>query len=262
MADDRTITIPEPGQAKAPPDFSGQAVVQLSSGQRVVGPREGLPGLLQDDPGAKEIPLGTQKMAVRLSNGRVVIGPKANLPNLAQDDPGARIVAGSISGVPSRAITPEQQQQLEEFNPANNEPTGALGVAAGVAKGAVETMKGTLNLAGKAAGKEKAGDETIKGMGGQPIDTEAKTPSQTIGKVGESILEFVAGDEALKGLSLADRLGMAHASQNFSRVRQVPRLPAKLSMWQQLPCVKEQLAALRHSPRVGRQPRLPRMRVL
>ena len=90
-----------------------------------------------------------------------------------------------------------------------SEPTGALGVATGFAKGAVETMKGTLNLAGKAVGKQGAGDEALQGFGGQPLDTEAKNTSQTIGKVGESILEFISGDEALKGLSLAARFANA-----------------------------------------------------
>lgn len=90
---DTSITI-DPGQIQAPPDFSGQAVVQLSSGQRVVGPRANLPALLQDDPGAEEIPIGDDQIAVRLSNGRIAIGPKANILNLAQDDQGVRIVAG------------------------------------------------------------------------------------------------------------------------------------------------------------------------
>lgn len=177
MAD--TITI-DPGQIQAPKDFASQAVVELSSGKKVVGPRANLPALLQDDPGAKEIPIGDDQIAVRLSNGRIAIGPKANILNLAQDDPGVRIVAGSLSSLPSRAITPEEQQQLEEFKA---EPTGALGVATGFAKGAVETMKGTLNLAGRVVGKKGAGDEALQGFGGQPLDTEAKNTSQSVGSV-------------------------------------------------------------------------------
>lgn len=107
--------------------------------------------------------------------------------------------------MPSRALTPEQQQQLADFNA---EPTGATGVATGIAKGAVETMKGTLNLAGRIAGKKGAGDEALW-IGGKPPDTEAANTSQFVGKLGESILEFISGDEALKGLSLAEKLNAA-----------------------------------------------------
>jgi hypothetical protein len=193
-------------QAQAPPDTSSVAVAQLSTGQRVVGPRENLPALLRDDPGAKELPLGTDQVAVRLSNGHVAIGPKTNLLNLQQDDPGVRIVAGTLNNLPSRAGTPEQQKQLDDLTA---EPQGATGFATGIAKGAVETMRNVLNLAGKTVGKENAGDEALS-VNGRSLDTKAANTSQTLGKVGESILEFVTGDEALKGLSLAERLGVAH----------------------------------------------------
>lgn len=43
----------------------------------------------------------------------------------------------------------------------------------------------------------------------QPGELESSNAGESAGKVGESLAEFMLGDEALKGLSIAERLGMS-----------------------------------------------------
>lgn len=43
----------------------------------------------------------------------------------------------------------------------------------------------------------------------EPAALASTSPAETIGKVGEGVLEFVMGDEALKSASIADKLGIA-----------------------------------------------------
>jgi hypothetical protein len=85
----------------------------------------------------------------------------------------------------------------------------------GVIKGAKETAQGTVKAVNWLA--DRAQDAAyalhLKGPGYEPEwkvpfqgqDLEAKTPLEMVGKGGESVAEFVLGDEALKGLSLAEK---------------------------------------------------------
>jgi hypothetical protein len=81
---------------------------------------------------------------------------------------------------------------------AREDALGTIGqVPIGVAKGVNETARGVGLEAGI---KALAGDDTPN------LDLSARNNLQGGGKVAESILEFVAGDEALKALPFAERL--------------------------------------------------------
>lgn len=104
-----------------------------------------------------------------------------------------------------------------DFNPATQKIySGAehSSVIRGADKGFADTLSGTSQLAGKAA--DKAGLRST-GSQGKGIFGEAPTGDETkpqgvgehIGYIGEGLMEFITGDEALKGLSLAEKLGLA-----------------------------------------------------
>jgi hypothetical protein len=86
--------------------------------------------------------------------------------------------------------------------------TMAEDVGAGFVKGAGQTANTVSSVLNKipVVGKYLAPTEGINAA------TEMETPTNTAQKVGvgaEGIAEFFLGDEALKGLSIAERLGMA-----------------------------------------------------
>lgn len=110
--------------------------------------------------------------------------------------------------------TPPANAPSSAFDP--NTASGPLGTAVGVGKGMAETGEGILNLVGKVAGVKDAGTKAFENpLPGSGIDltgkgaTTAQNTAQDIGKISENIMEFLAGDEALKGLSLAEKFGIA-----------------------------------------------------
>lgn len=76
--------------------------------------------------------------------------------------------------------------------------SGVTGVGSGIAKGAVDTMRGTANTMG--------GEGTAERIGIPDVSTAPSGLSEKIGKGAESVLEFMLGEEALKGLSLGEKL--------------------------------------------------------
>ncbi len=84
----------------------------------------------------------------------------------------------------------------------------------GAEKAFSDTLSGTSQLAAKAADKAGLRSTSSHGKG---IFGEAPTGDETkpqgigehIGYIGEGLMEFITGDEALKGLSLAEKLGLA-----------------------------------------------------
>jgi hypothetical protein len=89
------------------------------------------------------------------------------------------------------------------------------GVIRGAEKGFVQTASGTSQLAGKVADKVGLRDSSSKGTGilgeapASAAETEPQGFAEHVGYLGENLTEFVMGDEALKGLSLAEKLGLA-----------------------------------------------------
>lgn len=77
------------------------------------------------------------------------------------------------------------------------------GLATGAAKGAIETMTSLLT----GVGGEQAAEKIAPAL--THVDTRPTGLAETIGMGAESIAEFVMGDEALKGLSLAEKFGIA-----------------------------------------------------
>jgi hypothetical protein len=85
-------------------------------------------------------------------------------------------------------------------------------VSTGIGQGALDTVHGTGELIRKGLNAvpfvNHLGDKVIPPVGQTALD-QLSTPTNTAQKVGygaENIAEFMLGDEALKGLSLADKL--------------------------------------------------------
>lgn len=81
---------------------------------------------------------------------------------------------------------------------ALSDNSGLTGLTSGFAKGAVDTMRGVANLAG--------GEGTAEQLGIPNVSTAPSGIAEHIGKGGESVLEFMLGNEALQGLSLSEKL--------------------------------------------------------
>lgn len=106
-----------------------------------------------------------------------------------------------------------------DFNPATQKIySGAehSSVIRGADKGFADTLSGTSQLAGKAAdevGLRQSTGGQPKGIFGEAPASAAETAPQGVGEhigyIGENLMEFISGDEALKGLSLAEKLGLA-----------------------------------------------------
>jgi hypothetical protein len=113
-----------------------------------------------------------------------------------------------------------------DFDPATQKIYNAgdhSPVIRGAEKGFTQTLSGTSQLAGKAADKlglrHKGLTDLItdngqpKGIFGEAPASAAETQpegvAEHVGFIGENLMEFIAGDEALKSLSLAQKLGVA-----------------------------------------------------
>lgn len=181
---------------------------------QVVGPTPALSGktapMFSPDGKLGDIPV--ENVAAARANGfknAVAVvskdGQHGYVPSDKLDD--AIEQAGMLPVDPAMQGAAKGLQQEQSVDP--NNASGARGVAVGVGKGMTETGKDALNLAGKIVGQSNAGDDATNPLGAGPIDTDAANTSQSIGKMGETIAEFALGDEALKGLSVAKKLGIA-----------------------------------------------------
>ena len=97
---------------------------------------------------------------------------------------------------------------------AANAASSAMGISpnpltAGVAKGAMEGMHTLGAVAGKVLPDSLRDKLGLPASFQQPGYLESSNVGETAGKVGEGVAEFVMGDEALKGLSIAQKLGIA-----------------------------------------------------
>lgn len=139
-----------------------------------------------------------------------------------------------------QAMSPQEQQEVlarhaRGTNPniVANQPQAGWGgtyesIGTGFAKGAAETVQ-TIGKVGRnalaAAVSATNPNETYeqakkdvtpnfisndKGTGlFDALDTEAENTPEKVGKVAESVFEFITGDEALKGLGLIEKVGLA-----------------------------------------------------
>jgi hypothetical protein len=77
------------------------------------------------------------------------------------------------------------------------------GIGSGIAKGAIDTARSVLGIVGGPGAVEKIAPQLAN------INTSAQTGYESTGKAAEGMLEFMAGDDTLKGLSLADKFDTA-----------------------------------------------------
>jgi hypothetical protein len=118
---------------------------------------------------------------------------------------------------PNIQVNPDQEEGVLE------------GLVTGVGKGGAQTL-GTVT---QAAEKYIPGAKHVPGLSATAemtriIDTQPHGAAEWTGAIGENILEFIAGDEALKGLSLAERLGTAAKIAKFAETS--PRVAKALEI--------------------------------
>jgi hypothetical protein len=120
------------------------------------------------------------------------------------------------------------------FDPATQsiyDPAKHSAEVSGAEKGLTETLSGTSQLAGKAADKlglrHKNGQS--KGIFGEApasdVETKPEGFGEHVGYIGENLMEYVMGDEAIKSLSLAQKLGLA---TRIAKVAESHPIAAKL----------------------------------
>jgi hypothetical protein len=115
--------------------------------------------------------------------------------------------------------TPEEQANAgtgkdmvgeKVFSPQGRNDALAPGLETGAEKGLTETLSGTSQLAQKGIEKLTGEQSSGKGVFGEApataTETEANGAGEFTGKAIENVMEFMAGDEALKGLSVGEKL--------------------------------------------------------
>jgi len=187
-------------------------VIRLSTGHIAVGNSEDIEKALKVDPGATEIPNAPGYVTVRLSSGHIGRMPKEQVIDAMKADPKMRVLAGDTKGM----LDPnaKQDQALKELAKPPDAHQMGMGPEAefvtGMGKGAVETLRGLKGVIAHVVGEKVADDWTTNNMPKiMTVDTEGKTAYESAGKFAEGIAEWISGDAALKGLSVAAKLGLA-----------------------------------------------------
>lgn len=119
--------------------------------------------------------------------------------------------AGAIPPPPSGSIVDSQPSSTENGQ-EQTPPAEAQDPRAGIGKGVLQGLGQTVGTVSGLLNKIPGIGETLAPKQGVDALESMSTPKTTPEKVGvgaEGLLEFMAGDEALKGLTLAKRLGMA-----------------------------------------------------
>lgn len=119
--------------------------------------------------------------------------------------------------VPDSSTTPPQSDELQ-INPNDSLLTKAWKVPVGVMEGGGEgifgTAAGVSDIIDKATGMQPGSvSRELHTLAGDN-DAQHGMPQQ-FGRYGESIAEFILGDEALKSLALSDRLATAVKAQKL-----------------------------------------------
>jgi hypothetical protein len=109
---------------------------------------------------------------------------------------------------------------------ANGIPVNPL--TTGMAKGALETGH-TLGSLIHGAIKNATGYDVkwLPSSNDEPAELQSANAGESVGKVGENIAEFLMGDEALKSVSVAEKLGLAEKVSKLAK--QSPTLAKILS---------------------------------
>lgn len=123
----------------------------------------------------------------------------------------------------AKPISPVASSDTSSFEPKIPimGPTGALPEPfADVFRGAGKAALQTLSYLEEPLPADYKSRSTLYKIFHPPLpDIRPKPPegvAQDIGEIGENVMEFVAGDEALKGLTAADKLGVAQKIINFA----------------------------------------------
>lgn len=123
------------------------------------------------------------------------------------------IPQGATIGQPTgNPATPAQHSDEIQINPNDSFLTkaakGVGGVLEGVGEGLFSTAAGASDLADKVTGAQPgAANKELHTLAGD--NNTQRGTAQSIGYGGETLMEFMLGDEALKALPLAKRLGVA-----------------------------------------------------
>lgn len=144
---------------------------------------------------------------------------------MAAQDPLAAL--GGIPATPVSASTPSQDPLAAlggvAATPISAPPSpGVLSeignFAKGVGEGAVESAGETVQSL-PWIGKKIISPEAMQAeRAAFAPGTAGAKAGQYAGKIAEPILEFVMGDEALKGLALADKIGLASKISEISKI--------------------------------------------
>jgi len=95
--------------------------------------------------------------------------------------------------------------------PASAAPSNpVLGLFSGIGGGVMESTQGVKNLANKVLPNSMQIPDIPKEY------REERSTSERVGGFAADVMEFIAGDEALKGLSLGDKLGYAQKIAKFA----------------------------------------------
>jgi len=147
-----------------------------------------------------------------------------NQPAQPQSDSGSGVTldfskAQPISAQPT-ATTPtpapaqpsSPQSEEIQINPGDSLLTKAAktvgGLFQGVGEGVFGTAAGASDLIDKATGMQPGGvNRYLHTLSGDNYQTHGA--AQNVGRVGEDVAEFILGDEALKGLSVSEKLAQA-----------------------------------------------------
>jgi hypothetical protein len=117
-----------------------------------------------------------------------------------------------------REVSPGEIARGADFDPQTQKIYNAgdhRPIIRGAEKAFTQTLSGTSQLAGKAADKLGVRAPSNKGTGifGEAPSSAAETQPEGVGEhvgyIGENIMEFFAGDSALKALSLAEKFQLA-----------------------------------------------------
>jgi hypothetical protein len=177
-----------------------------------------------------------------------------------QAQPQAQPSGGQIPPPPSGDIVMAQDQTPDDTGNAEDK-TGAAGLAqyaenvgVGAAKGLESTTEGIGSLIQKIPG---IGDKLIP-QEGLTAENKQATPQgsdQFVGYAGENLAEFMLGDEALKGLSMADKFKQISGAMGI--LEKSPRLMRAIQMGADIGKAQTELgpeeqAALKKSPMLAR----------
>ena len=166
----------------------------------------------------------------------VAAQPQPNAPNI----PATATAPSSTQGVTSGDIFDTvAAKQPPASTPNTNSPNMVLGsdgkmheytpnlgdtvadaashILVGEGKGVAETAHTVGALAGKVMPNSWRDALGLPSSFKEPDYLQSTSGAETAGKVGENIAEFVMGDEALKGLQITERLGLAQKMAQMAK---------------------------------------------